>query len=76
MREEETLTFLPLLTRDPNWPPKAAPLPVPRPQPRGPACSWNWALLSSCPQAARPKPKVLAISEACWLPFQDPGRQV
>lgn len=34
MREEETLTFLPLLTRDPNWPPKASPLPVPRPRPR------------------------------------------
>lgn len=39
MREEETLTFLPLLTRDPNWPPRAAPPPVPRPQPRGPALS-------------------------------------
>lgn len=49
MREEETLTFLPLLTRDPNWPPKAAPLPVPRPRPRGPAYSWNWALAKSVP---------------------------
>ncbi|CAI9173342.1 unnamed protein product [Rangifer tarandus platyrhynchus] len=49
MREEETLTFLPLLTRDPNWPPKAAPLPVPRPRPGGPACSWNWALAKFVP---------------------------
>lgn len=37
MREEGTQTFLSLLTRDPSWPPEAAPLPVPCPQPRGPA---------------------------------------
>lgn len=50
-----------LLTRDPSWPPKAAPLPRlcpwtqrPHPRPRGPACSWGWALLSQCLQAAQP----------------------
>ena len=28
--------------------------PRPCPRPRGPACSWGWALLSQCLQAARP----------------------
>lgn len=37
--------FVSLLTRDPSWPPEAAPLPVPRPQTRGPAQTQRPCLL-------------------------------
>lgn len=83
MKEEETLTFLPLLTRDPNWPPKAAPPPAPRPQPRGPApgpeappAPGTGLCEVRAPRQHGHGPKVLAILEACRLPFEDPGRQV